>query len=179
MGGGGLVGFLGFMKNILVYSIPIFNSNFVSNSEIKMSKRKATGDEYTNDGVAINSDNWYLQPKVADVRFTFSTQDGKEECVPAHKMLLATVSDVFDRMFYGEMRQLGDIAVVDASSSAFKEFLQFFYKRQVKLTEEYVVQVMNLGHQYNVVRCEEAAVQFMKKILTQENMCDGLEISTL
>lgn len=87
--------------------------------------------------------NLYQNSKTADVHFTFeSTNDGTETRVDAHKSLLAATSDVFGAMFYGELKETGEsIQVVDASDTAFKEFLQYFYQRKVKLTAKNVTEV--------------------------------------
>lgn len=84
----------------------------------------------------------YRDSKTADVHFTFeSSNNGADTRIDAHKNLLAATSDVFGAMFYGEMKETGDIRVVDVSEAAFKEFLQYFYQRKVKLTAENVAEV--------------------------------------
>lgn len=90
---------------------------------------------------------------------------------------LATTSDVFDAMFHGEMNMEDEVEIPDATASAFKEFLQFFYERQIELTEENVSEVMYLGHKYLVPECIEACVKFLKETLTNENMCKGLALA--
>lgn len=59
----------------------------------------------------------------------------------AHKNLLANTSDVFDAMFYGDLKETGDISIVDASDAAFEEFLQYFYQCKVKLTAKNIAEV--------------------------------------
>lgn len=84
----------------------------------------------------------YRDTKSADVHFTFeSSNNGEEIRIDAHRSLLAATSDVFDAMFYGGLKESADIRVVDASDAAFKEFLQYFYQRRVKLTAENVAEV--------------------------------------
>lgn len=88
----------------------------------------------------------YHDSKTADVHFTFesSSNDGIETRITAHKSLLAATSDVFGAMLYGELKETGDIPVIDASDAAFKEFLQYFYQRKVKLTAENVAEVKKI-----------------------------------
>lgn len=85
----------------------------------------------------------YSDSKTADVHFTFdsSTNYGTEIRIGAHKNLLAATSDVFGAMLYGELKETGDIRVIDVSDAAFKEFLQYFYQRTVKLTAENIAEV--------------------------------------
>lgn len=70
--------------------------------------------------------------------------------IPPHKILLATDSNVFKAMFYGEMKENGDIRLADVSEAAFKQFLQFFYLNEVELSIELIAEVMYIGHKYNV-----------------------------
>lgn len=75
----------------------------------------------------------YLHSDFADIHFVFKT-DGETIRVPAHKNILAIASPVFAAMFFGPMKQSEVVEIVDATDVAFKEFLQFFYRSQVKLT---------------------------------------------
>lgn len=86
--------------------------------------------------------NLYRDSKTADVHFKFeSSNNGTATQIDAHKNLLAATSDVFGAMFYGELKETGDIRVVDVSDAAFKEFLQYFYQRKVKLSAENISEV--------------------------------------
>ncbi|KAJ6645775.1 BTB/POZ domain-containing protein 6-A, partial [Pseudolycoriella hygida] len=67
--------------------------------------------------IAIGS-KLYLKPDKADIFFLFKSNG---ERVPAHKMILASGSDVFDQMFYGSN---GDIKIFDVPPEAFKVFLR-------------------------------------------------------
>lgn len=93
--------------------------------------------------------------------------------------MLAATSDVFDAMFYGDLKMKGEVEIPDFTASAFKEFLQFFYKSQIELTEENISEVMDLGNKYNVPKSAEACVRFLKRTLTNENMCNGLYLALL
>lgn len=63
----------------------------------------------------------YLISENADVVFIV-----ENECIPAHKIILAAASDVFKPIFYGSLKEQDDIRIVGATVSAFKEFLSFF-----------------------------------------------------
>lgn len=120
-----------------------------------------------------------LYLEIADVYFTIESDDGSTDRVPAHKSLLAAVSDVLKAMFYGELKEDGDVRMIDVTAAALKEFLQFFYLGQVELTEENVVEVMHLGHKYNVIKCVDVCVQFMKDTLTNENIFNAMGFAIL
>ncbi|XP_055325984.1 BTB/POZ domain-containing protein 6-B-like [Sitodiplosis mosellana] len=63
------------------------------------------------------------------------------------------------------------VKIGDVSAAAFKEFLQFFYFGQVKLTMGNVAAVMNLGEKYNVAECLAVCSKFLKNNLCEDNVC--------
>lgn len=113
----------------------------------------------------------YLKAELADVFFMCKTKDGQIERIPAHKALLAAASEVFQAMFYGELKESGDIKIVDASNVAFKEFLKFFYLTEVELTMTNVDQIMNLANKYQITVCINACARYLKDRLTNEDVC--------
>lgn len=87
-------------------------------------------------------DGLYLKDKMSDVIFMVpmhkkdivSTTDGEEEEkevetieIPAHKFILAAVSEPFHSMFYGGAKEEGYVKITDSYAGAFMEFLQLFY----------------------------------------------------
>lgn len=119
----------------------------------------------------------YLDPETADVYFVFCSDDDSCTRVPAHKNLLAATSDVFKAMFYGSLKEEGDVHVKDVTAAAFEEFLQFFYLNTIKMSAENVAGVMYLGHMYNVAECFKRCVQFVMNTLTDDNVCTGLGLA--
>lgn len=118
------------------------------------------------------TEDFYLNTKLADVYFAFGSNGGDEIVrVPAHKHLLAVISDVFEKMFYGVLKETGDVKIADTSDAVFKEFLQFFYLSDIKLSVEYIIDVLYLGHKYNVNECIIACVEFLQDNITDENVC--------
>lgn len=81
----------------------------------------------------------------ADVNFVFNWSTENEVKLPAHKILLSAISPVFQSIFYGSSIESNEIRISDASAEAFKQFLQYFYLPELKLTAEYVADVMYLG----------------------------------
>lgn len=121
----------------------------------------------------------YLDERTADVYFLFRSDGEIIDEVPAHKAILSSISRVFDALFYGSLQQEGDIEIVDATPAAFREFLQFFYRSDVKLTTEHIPQVMNLGKQHMIDDCINACTNFYENTLTLDNMCWGYELALL
>lgn len=120
----------------------------------------------------------FLNDTKADVYFVFDF-DGKQEKVPAHSFLLVNASEVFDCMFDEKWANRGTIEITDASIGGFKEFLQFFYKDEVKITTENLNEVMNLANKYDVIDCFSVCEKFVLQSLSINYICTGLEAAIL
>lgn len=124
-------------------------------------------------------EKFYLDSETADVHFVFGSVDGVIQRVPAHKILLAAASDVFKAMFYGPLKETADVAVDGVSAESFETFLQLFYNTKIKLSKGSVADVMNLADKYNVTKCSEMCVQFLKAALTNDDICAGLTLAII
>ncbi|XP_031634377.1 BTB/POZ domain-containing protein 3-like [Contarinia nasturtii] len=118
----------------------------------------------------------YLKSELADVHFVFKVADGVFERIPAHKLLLKSVSDVFHTMFNETWREKVEVEIVDTSVVEFKEFLQFFYFEQVTVTTENISKVMYLGDKYNVAGCMSVCEQFLISSLDDGNLFQNYEL---
>lgn len=145
---------------------------------VTMSFNQTPGGGYCNPNLTSKMNKLYLKTKLADVHFVFHDEDESER-VPAHKMLLAIRSDVFEAMFFGEMKETGDITIVDASADAFKEFLQFFYLNKIDLTMENISDVVNLCKKYGIDECLMICEAFLKESLNIENVCSAYGLAIL
>lgn len=135
---------------------------------------------YKNSLVGTGCEKLYLDARTSDVTFQFAGTNGGE-CVelPAHKSILSAISPVFDAMFFGPAKELGDVRIVDVAPAAFKDFLQFFYLTHVKLNADHLIDVMNLGKQYMINDCLVACTEFCVATLQLENVCWGYELAIL
>ncbi|XP_055306231.1 BTB/POZ domain-containing protein 6-A-like [Sitodiplosis mosellana] len=136
-----------------------------------MSNVQAPEIAYENQALLTDLGKLYMDATASDVNFIFKPPYEQEENIPAHKTLLATRSDVFHAMFYGEVKEKADVNIVDATPAAFKEFLKFFYLSKVHVTMENVSGVMNPGEKYNVAACMDACGELLTKNLTVEKAC--------
>lgn len=118
----------------------------------------------------------HVMSKFSDVQFVFELESGVVK-VPAIKSILAASSPVFNAMFNGDLKEKGDVKIVDASPDGFKEFLQFFCEDQVKLTMDNVADVLNLTNKYDVVMCFPSCIAFMKENLTVDELVWGLHLA--
>ncbi|XP_055306128.1 BTB/POZ domain-containing protein 3-like [Sitodiplosis mosellana] len=135
--------------------------------------------DYKNFGLPTSVRNLYLNADIADVNFIIRSADGYHYQMPAHKVLLAARSDVFKAMFYGTVKEEGDVKIVDATVAAFKEFLQFFYFGRVSLTMENIGYVMNLVNKYNMPDGMNVCVSFLTDTLTNESACTAYGLAIL
>eukprot|EP00092_Neocalanus_flemingeri_P104798 GFUD01134277.1.p1 GENE.GFUD01134277.1~~GFUD01134277.1.p1 ORF type:complete len:265 (-),score=78.28 GFUD01134277.1:40-834(-) len=68
-----------------------------------------------------------------DITFVFQSGGPRREVkkVKAQKAILAIASDVFEKEFYGDMKETKDeIAIVDASQEVFQAMVDFIYNKQ-------------------------------------------------
>lgn len=117
-----------------------------------------------------------LMEKMPDVHFIFEEEDDVVK-IPAHKTILSASSPVFDAMFNGELKEEGDVKIIDASSPAFKEFLQLFYGYQVKLTMDNIAEVLKLIDKYDVAAGFAVCVDFLKDHLVVDDILWGLHLA--
>lgn len=93
--------------------------------------------------------------------------------------VLAAASKVFKVMFYGELKEEGDIKVCNVTAAAFEEFLQFFYLKEVILSMQHILEVSHLGHKYDIEKCFDVCVKFIKDEISADNVCIGLGFAIL
>lgn len=132
--------------------------------------------EFPTDAIVTIGKNLYLNDEMADFHFIFKSVIGESEHIPAHKLLLVTVSDVFRTMFNDTWYKKDEVEIVDASAGAFREFLQFFYLDRATVTMSHVAKVMYLGDKYNVTKCLEVCDKFIINALDENSVCSALEL---
>jgi len=75
-----------------------------------------------------------------DVRFVFKedvsvggSYGGQE--VKAHKLILAVASDVFERQFFGPMKDEKDIRIEDSTKDVFQAMIDFIYDKKISFAD--------------------------------------------
>lgn len=112
----------------------------------------------------------YLKSELADVEFIFRSDD-EEQRIPANKAILAVRSPVFRSMFFGTLKNEGDIEILDGDAEAFKEFLQFFYLTKVTISMENLWEVVRLIDMYDIIDYVKSTGPSFESKLTLENIC--------
>ena len=101
-----------------------------------------------------------------DVKFRV---EGK--VVPAHKLLLAAKSPVFNAMFCGELaEQEQSINLPDCEYEGMLEFLRFLYTEKVYLSGMNVMQVLYLTEKYSVPNLTKRCNSFLNLNLDTSNV---------
>lgn len=136
---------------------------------------------FNKSNISLNkhSGKLYLDSEKSDVNFLVFIDDNQFETVPAHKLILSIGSPVFDAMFYGPMKETGDVKIVDTSPDAIKEFLQFLYLNEVRLTSDNIIEVIKLCHKYEMSDALKVCESVLQSVLTTKNMCSGYALSLL
>lgn len=126
----------------------------------------------------------FLDPKTADITFAVTTLAGNtapdKQCdyLPAHKLVLATQSPVFKRLFYGCESQSGNIVITDTSTDVFKEFLRTFYFEVGHFSLANIGEVYRLAGKYEVPKCADQCFTFLRKqLITAENVLTIFKLS--
>lgn len=118
----------------------------------------------------------YLNSNFADVHFVFKTKCGTQR-LPANKLILSVQSLVFNSMFFGALKEKGDVDIVDVSADVFREFLQLFYLNEITLTMDNIESVVRLADKYDVLDRLNECVAFLENQLTPNNICWGYQLA--
>ena len=86
---------------------------------------------------------------MSDIAFVLTDPDGIQVRVPAHKLVLAISSPVFEAMFYGELAEKRrEIELPDTERPYLLEFLRFLYSDEPELTTDNAFGVLYLAQKY-------------------------------
>lgn len=96
--------------------------------------------------VALQKMNWMCDNKddTADAYFVFE-ETGQLKRISVHKIVLAAAGLVFKTMLYGDLKEEGDVKIVDASSAEFDVFIHAIYDNNEHITPENVANVLRLA----------------------------------
>ncbi|XP_013386966.1 BTB/POZ domain-containing protein 9-like isoform X2 [Lingula anatina] len=102
----------------------------------------------------------------------------------AHKVILAARSEYFRALLFGGMRESNckEIELKDTSATAFRHLLKYIYTGRVNLgemTEDVVLDVLGLAHQYGFVEMEKAISEYLKAVLNTKNVCLIYDIASM
>lgn len=130
----------------------------------------------TNESGAKNTGHLLDSGAFSDVAFILKQKDGSERRITAHKSVLASTSPVFESMFFGDLKEKGDIRITDATAEGFAQFLDLFYKPKVNFIIDNIYEVMRLIDKYNVTACRTIE-SYLTTGVTIENVCVFYELA--
>lgn len=146
--------------NSIMSSLNLINKPSAENVEEKV---ESLGSPFAAETV----EKLFANGEMVDFYFTFDSG----ERVPAHKFLLSAGSEVFRSLFNGPWKEKSEEKLTSVAVATFKEFLQFFYLGNVKLTMDNIADVMRLCKMYDVAKCSTVCGQFLKSKLNDDNVC--------
>lgn len=123
-----------------------------------------------NKAVVETTEKLYLNAELADVHFVFKIANEVQR-IPANKAILAIRSKVFRSMFFGLLKNEGDIEMIEGDAEAFKEFLKFFYLRKVTINLENLWEVVRLIDMYDMTDYVKSNGPTFDGKLTLDNVC--------
>ncbi|XP_055355203.1 BTB/POZ domain-containing protein 2-like isoform X2 [Paramacrobiotus metropolitanus] len=124
----------------------------------------------------------------SDVRFAVGRESGEAKIFAAHKFLLSVRSDVFDRMFNGDLREntAQPIDIPEIRPAAFAAMLSFVYTGTVDAVEglpepcslsgvDSVFEVLYCADKYNLKELTKLALHVVFRRLDHDTCLDYLE----
>ena len=111
----------------------------------------------------------------SDVKFVAqnAAQDGSEskQVIPAHKLVLAISSPVFEAMFYGELAETSaSIELPDCEYDSLLELFRYMYSDEVILSGSNVMGVLYLAKKYMVPPLADKCMKYLQDNLDSSNV---------
>lgn len=126
------------------------------------------------DNVPTNFQPFLFNEILSDVVFLIDNIN-----IPAHKIILASASPVFEKMFSHKMKEniTNVVEIKDADPDDFKEMLSYIYTGEIKNLETMAFGICKLANKYDIPKllsiCEESLQQF----LSVDNVVSTLELA--
>ncbi|XP_011310799.1 BTB/POZ domain-containing protein 1-like [Fopius arisanus] len=106
---------------------------------------------------------------LSNVRFLVG-RGAQQQRIPAHKLVLASGSAVFDAMFNGTLATASaEVEVPDVEPTAFLAVLLFLYTDEIQIDPETVMTTLYTAKKYAVSPLEKHCVDFLRSHLTSDN----------
>ena len=104
------------------------------------------------------------------MRFVIGRTDGEsikskqsKQVIPAHKLMLAIGSPVFEAMFYGELAETADsIELPDCDYDSLLELFRYMYSDEVNLSGSNVMGVLYLAKKYMVPSLADKCTEYLE-----------------
>lgn len=107
----------------------------------------------------------------ADITFAFRAADGEYLEIPSHRYLLASINPVFAAIMADPSTRF---EISDVSYTAFKHFLDYFYKQEVHLTPAIITDMVFLAKQFRMGDLLKCCESYLREMVSAENVCEML-----
>ncbi|KAH7715130.1 BTB/POZ domain-containing protein 3 [Aphelenchoides avenae] len=118
--------------------------------------------------------NWlakrFSDKKFADARFVVIEHGEHRREFLAHKLVLASVSDVFEAMFYGNFREEDPVRIEDTTAPAFEALLKFIYTGAVAVDSDSAFPLLYLAKKYLVGGLVSLVLHFLQSSVNESNV---------
>ena len=111
-------------------------------------------------------------PFYADLKFVMIDDNNIE--IPAHKLIVSTISDEMRKMIYGMFNNdftKSHLEVRETSATTFTEVLRFIYTEKTNITEDNAVEMLNVSNYYAIENLEKQCINFLLDRINSINAC--------
>lgn len=108
--------------------------------------------------------------ETADVRFIFEENEPPKQ-ISAHKAILASESPVFEAMFYGPIKEKGDVKIVDATFTTSEVVLQLIHNQLGVLNLDNISDIMCIADKYDCNGVMDICSQFLQQNVNDRFVC--------
>lgn len=118
--------------------------------------------------------------KWSDCNFLVGS-DNNQQIIPAHKLILAMASPVFEAMFYGGLSEKNDpIPILDVQIDAFKSLLEYIYTDKININSvDKACELCYGAKKYMLPHVVEQCTKFLWSDLCPKNACRAYEFAKL
>ena len=98
---------------------------------------------------------------------------------PAHKVILASASPVFSRMFSNEMKEniMNEVKMTETDPDVFNEMLRYIYTGKVEDLSDVAFDLYELANKYDIIGLRMICEQCLLNTLSVENVIHVLELA--
>ena len=121
--------------------------------------------------------------RLSDVKFVVRKIDGETESeskqvIPAHRLILAIGSPVFEAMFYGELAETKDtIELPDCHYESLLELFRYMYSDEANISGSNVMGVLYLAKKYIVPSLADKCTEYLQENMDPSNVFSILSSS--
>ncbi|XP_054720871.1 TD and POZ domain-containing protein 3-like [Uloborus diversus] len=123
-----------------------------------------------------------LEKALENPRFTDVTLKVGTEQFPAHKVILMSRSQVFERMFDSDMKENQEnvVDLVDVKESSVKAMLLYMYTGCTdKMTMDQAIDLYTTSDRYGILGLKELCKKFISDEIETETICDVAVLADL